>query len=186
MRFPEGHVSHDMDIPAGSIPIRFGSSFTVYRADQQMVSLHQTRATYYFLMLSSGIIIASGVVSVLLLLFLGRTKTRVHPYVISPMPMATDYQDPPGTVYYRQPVTDMRVSDQLVRAMPVSDQLVTDQPVMGDVIRRGSLVDRLQRTDEPIPNLHPEWSEVRLPGAVNEPVPHIPHTCNRERLAFAR
>ena len=164
VRFPEGHVSHDMDIPADITPPRFGSSFTVYRTDRQMVSLHQTRPAYYFLMVASGIVIASGLISVFLIVGMaGRTAPRVHPY-LPPVPIIIDQPDTPTAVYGHP--------------LQMDGEQVSE---LGRVVGGGNLAGGFPRAvDEPVPNVRPQWSERRIPGGVD--ITHSDPIWNRSGL----
>ena len=87
VRFPEGHVSPDMDIPAGSIPTRFGSPFTLYRADQAMVRFESIKPWHYFLIAFSAVVIIIGVFGLFAMV---RTTTRHNSARVQPV-----YRSPP-------------------------------------------------------------------------------------------
>ena len=77
VRFPQGHVSQDIEIPADNPP-RFGSPFTVFHADYDIVRSSQEIKIGYIL--ESGITILGGVVGLLSLWFvMERVTPRVHP-----------------------------------------------------------------------------------------------------------
>ena len=77
VRFPQGHVSQDIDIPANNPP-RFGSPFTVFHADYEIV--RSNKDIYIFHMLGSCITILGGVVGLVSLwLVTERVTPRVHP-----------------------------------------------------------------------------------------------------------
>ena len=105
VRFPEGYVSQDMDVPANAAP-RFGSPFTVYRADQKMVHLNGNLPWIFFLVLVSCITIVIGVFGLLTTVsIVGRPAATVHPQVfhIQPVQPMTDQPDTPIQVNGRQP-----------------------------------------------------------------------------------
>ena len=105
VRFPEGHVSPDMDIPAGSIPTRFGSAFTLYRTDQAMVRFESIAPWHFFLMAFSAFVIIIGVIGLFGVVRTIHNSSRMQQIDRSPQiafqfdPIPIPYNRPQSPVY---------------------------------------------------------------------------------------